>query len=692
VPDAGKIDPFDIEALERAVNDSATRVSAIWISFLVFSLYLLIAATTVSQRQLLLADPVKLPVLNIDLPLWGFFFLAPILFVILHAYVLLQVLLLGRTTAAYNTAVARLPDLSADENASLRQRLANTLFAQIFAGSPREREGFVGSLLRAIVWITLAIAPILIVLAFQFSFLAYHSHIATWTHRLLILVELTAFFLIWPLALDAQRDFRWPRVWLDLRRVLSLPLQVFGPIAGRNEGWSWLRQRTAPLSACVLFVLVSLSIASFPGEPHVNLFNGQPPLSVECERRIQRQFERIDLRFDRLNLRQSDIVDADKFARIVSHTSERGLSPSQGERTLNLRDRNLDCADLSSTDMRRVDLTGARLSRANLSRTALQGATLDNTQLQGAFLFITQLEHASLDSAQLQGARLDSAQLQHALLGGIQLQGALLWKAQLQQAKFDGARFQGASFSSAALQGASFVNSEGQGASFEDAQLQGALFLSSALHGASFANAWLQGTTFLGNGLYGAVFKSARLQGAMLDSGLQGTDFSDAELDHTILLGASVWRAKNAACQNALVIQSNSNDSIDGIKVTPLSIASFVERSFADIPGAFARERLAASMRQAMTADPANDDTAAIAKVWSDCEAAAAKISRDRFYQELATLHRKLVCDATEGRAAIARGIVDNWIEGAGYPPSIRLPGGLPGLDGKGCAPTSELD
>jgi hypothetical protein len=49
-------------------------------------------------------------VLNIDLPLWGFF-LAPILFMIMHVYVLLQVLLLARTAVAYNTAVER-EDLS----------------------------------------------------------------------------------------------------------------------------------------------------------------------------------------------------------------------------------------------------------------------------------------------------------------------------------------------------------------------------------------------------------------------------------------------------------------------------------------------------------------------------------------------------------------------------------------------------
>jgi hypothetical protein len=153
-----KLDPFDLGALERSLNDSATRVSAIWVSFLVFSLYLLTAAATVEHRQLLLAEPVKLPVLNIELPLWGFFFLAPVLFVIFHAYVLLQVLLLARTGAAYNDAVKKTQqqhNLTPEGEASLRQRLANTIFAQIFAGSSREREGWLGWLLKSMAWITL---------------------------------------------------------------------------------------------------------------------------------------------------------------------------------------------------------------------------------------------------------------------------------------------------------------------------------------------------------------------------------------------------------------------------------------------------------------------------------------------------------------------------------------------------------
>ena len=207
--DAKKIDPFDVEALEKSLNDSATRVSTIWISFLIFALYLLVAAATVDHRHLLLAEPIRLPILNIDLPLWGFFFLAPIQLVIFHVYVLLQVLLLGRTAAAYNEALQK-TGIAPEENAAMRQRLANTLFAQIFAGSPREREGWLGWLMRAMAWITLAIAPILILLAFQFAFLPYHSHLVTWMHRLLILLELGVAFPV--LAARARRAARFQLV------------------------------------------------------------------------------------------------------------------------------------------------------------------------------------------------------------------------------------------------------------------------------------------------------------------------------------------------------------------------------------------------------------------------------------------------------------------------------------------------
>jgi hypothetical protein len=333
---ASELDAFDVSALERSLNDSATRVSTIWVSFLFFSLYLLIAATAVTHRQLFLAEPLKLPVLDISLPLLGFFVLAPILFVILHVYVLLQVLLLARTAAVYERA-----DLPPEENAALRQRLANTLLAQIFAGSPRERKGWLGWLLKAMAWITLAIAPVLILLVFQFMFLPYHDHLVTWIHRLLIAAELAAAFVLWPLILDAQQDFEWTAIWRQVKRTMGLPLRLFGSNDRRHDEWVRLRQQAMPLASCVLFVLVSLLLATFPGEPHVNLLTGQSLWSVECNRWVSSKLDRLDLTW-------VDVVDDEKLDRIENYTAKKRQLPTQGEKTQDFRGRDLNCGILLS--------------------------------------------------------------------------------------------------------------------------------------------------------------------------------------------------------------------------------------------------------------------------------------------------------------------------------------------------------
>ena len=552
-----KLDPYDVGALEKSLNDSATRVSTIWISFLIFSLYLLTAAATVEHRQLFLAEPVKLPVLNIDLPLWGFFFLAPILFVILHAYVLMQVLLLARTAAAYNAAVER-AGLPPEENATLRQRLANTLFAQIFAGSPRERGGWLGWLLKAMAGITLAIAPILILLVFQFMFLPYHSHIATWTHRALIAVELAAIFLFWPLVLDARRDFEWPTIWEQFKHAFALPRRLFGPGDRRTDEWIWLRQKAVPLASCVLFVLISLTLATFPGEPHVNLLTGQSWSSVQCTRwfsRSQRddflgRLETIGIdkhwQNDRLLLPRVDVVDDEKLTKIEKATSDRKLPDFKGERTRILRDRELNCSDLSNADLRRVDLTGARLSQAILYETALQGASLDRAQLQGASLYSAQLQGASLADAQLQGAFLANAQLQGASLDRAQLQGALLSGpiqglvvgAQLQGASLNNAELQGAILGIAELQAASLVGAELQGALIRGPQFSGFFVNGPKFQGALLDRAQLQGASLGGAELESASFYDAQLQGASLE-GVQ------TEIFWRTLLSPFVLRAKS---------------------------------------------------------------------------------------------------------------------------------------------------
>jgi uncharacterized protein YjbI with pentapeptide repeats len=544
-----KPDPFDVAALERSLNDSATRVSTIWVSYLLFALYLLIATGTATHRQLFLEEPLNLPVLDIDMPLFWFFVLAPILFVLFHLYVLLQVLLLGRTAAAYNEIVDKAVD-SAPENALIRQRLANTLFAQIFAGSPREREGLLGWVLRAMAVITLALAPIYIILAFQFVFLPYHSHLGTWTHRLLLLFELAVALLLWPLVLDARRDFNWHKLLRRIQRTAGIPFRLLSAKEERRQEGQQLRLQAITVAACISLVAISVGLASFPGEPHINLLTGNSPFAVHCNRWSNRW---ISQKFDRLVLPRENIIDNEKLDKIEKATAERGLEPSAGERTRNFSKRDLSCGIFFAMNLRRTDFAGAHMPRANFEEAELQGANLHAAALQGANLRFAKLQGANLSDAKLQGADLSVANLQGANLGSWALarvagedeETVLGGPAHLEGANLSGASLQEAKLRFAHLDGADLHNAVLDDANLYFAQLQAANLSGARLRAANLSGAQLQAANLSSARLAGADLSAAQLQGADLSgAGLQGADLQRSELKTRV-----AFRCKSLACQ-----------------------------------------------------------------------------------------------------------------------------------------------
>ena len=84
----------DLEAIKKAVDDAAAVGGGLWLSYLFVLFYLAVAAGAVTHADLFFENPVKLPFLNIELPLLAFFFLAPILFLIVHAYTLVHLVML----------------------------------------------------------------------------------------------------------------------------------------------------------------------------------------------------------------------------------------------------------------------------------------------------------------------------------------------------------------------------------------------------------------------------------------------------------------------------------------------------------------------------------------------------------------------------------------------------------------------
>ena len=67
----------DLDAVRKSVEDAASVSGTLWFSYLFALFYIGIAAGGVTHKDLLLNNAVKLPFLNVELPLVAFFTLAP---------------------------------------------------------------------------------------------------------------------------------------------------------------------------------------------------------------------------------------------------------------------------------------------------------------------------------------------------------------------------------------------------------------------------------------------------------------------------------------------------------------------------------------------------------------------------------------------------------------------------------------
>jgi len=171
----------DLEAIKKAVDDAASVSGGLWLSYLFVLFYLAVAAGAVTHADLFFERAVKLPFLGIELPLVAFFLLAPILFVIVHAYTLVHLVMLTDKAKRYHQALyAQIEDANGGETErrkatrdKLRRQLPSNILIQFLAGPSDLRQSAFGWLLRGIAWITLVVAPVLLLLTVQIQFLPY---------------------------------------------------------------------------------------------------------------------------------------------------------------------------------------------------------------------------------------------------------------------------------------------------------------------------------------------------------------------------------------------------------------------------------------------------------------------------------------------------------------------------------------
>jgi uncharacterized protein YjbI with pentapeptide repeats len=472
-------DSANVDALQKAQNDIGGRVSAMWTTFTLFELYLIITYSSVKHRDLFLESPARLPLLNVDLPLLGFFAISAIIFVIFHLYVLLQVLSFTEAAKLFETEVCHTIKLKADRERILRLG-DKFLLSNLRSRYSTDEHKLADAIWRFIPLVTLIVVPLVTLLQAQIVFIPYHSELVTWVHRVCVAADLILLF------------YFWPRFW-----------------SARIERRGARRQFTAylPYAAACAVLFFSLVVASFPSEriigllpnvhiipttlkpewsssadwssPHKILFQGKPNRATGTSSSVFSSY---------LILSDQTFVDPDKLPQIRISRSFRG--------------RDLRDAILDRSDLRKADFSAANLDGASLSGTLLQDAKFscaetisgyECSSFRRAYMVFAQLQGAEMRNPDFEGARLDGANLQGADAPYMRLRRADLAGANLRGANLTGAQFQGANLYKSQVQAANLHYANFNLAELSEADLAGAKLGEVSFVGASLANTNLNG-------------------------------------------------------------------------------------------------------------------------------------------------------------------------------------------------------
>jgi hypothetical protein len=416
-------------------NGASDPASNAWLAFLAILTYLLVTLAGVSHKDLLLNRAVKLPIVaNVDIPLVSFFQYAPALLLLVYLSLLIQHVILARKYSKFTDAIASYERDTRTEHPA-RELVHSYVGSQILAGPKPNR--ITNFLMRLIVYVTFTILPVITLLYFQIKFLPYHEVGITYWHRIAVILGILMLFLVTPIIQHSL----WARGWEAFLGALVILLII---------GFSWL-------------------IATVPNEWMDRRLGFVPPTSVRDGEEAKLLNPLVRFVYERIPGDHKGWLRGLLSYRVLV-VEDSDLAPGEGVSVV-LRERNLQFALLSRSDLHRGDLTWADLRGAQMWRTRVDKGKLNDTKLQGAFLREAQLQGANLSSAKLQGADLSYAQLQGADLSYAKLQGADLSYAQLQGADLKEAKLQGADLSYAQLQGVDLKDAQLQGADLASAEV-----------------------------------------------------------------------------------------------------------------------------------------------------------------------------------------------------------------------------
>ncbi|MEO5361030.1 MAG: pentapeptide repeat-containing protein [Nitrospirota bacterium] len=420
----------DNKKIREALDKSSSYNRALLTIFLGLLAYVFATASTTTDMMLLLANStIKLPILGIEFPLLYFFFFSPVIILIFHINLLLNLSLHAENYSNWL-------DIKYDNAPSHLSPFTFNYYVKY------DSSKILQLTVKFIINLLYFFAPIVTLFWTAYKFLPYHYEI-----------DIIKFF-----NLDDNTN-----VFLsfDLKHfifatVLHVSVITIDAIVSLFFYWKIKKQFAALrvryfliiFSALLGILIITYFVMSLPKQ-HI-LPDGTTKLDNKTW--VDRIFHRY------IELPNRTIVSKEVSDLIVQHYLSKGKKKEEAikeqSEKLDLKKRNLIYSDFRSATFINADLSWANLQGAALWGANLQGAALWGANLQGVDLWMTNLQGAALWGANLQGADLSWANLQGVALSWANLQGADLWGAELQGAVLWGANLQGADLSMAKLQGA----------------------------------------------------------------------------------------------------------------------------------------------------------------------------------------------------------------------------------------------
>ncbi len=639
----------DLEAIKKAVDDAASVSGALWFSYLFVLFYLAVAAGAVTHADLFLENPVKLPFLGVELPLVGFFFVAPLLFLIVHAYVFVHLVMLTEKAKRFHEELRKqfgketgLPDdKTKDIRDGLRRQLPSNIFVQFLAGAPEARRGPFAFALRAIGWTTLVVGPVLLLLMMQIQFLPYHNGFVTWTQRFALLADLVLIWWLWGKILSGRETDVLSVCEADGRR--------------RRTTWAWAGAALAIGACALLFSIVAAVVVvawllcvkyvfnrkhrapgvapdrvagtrddAIPGGDGTGAGFDRETNSARAS--VSWAWPGFGFALSAMALLfslatasfpgepQEQLFTGWPFVPAADHVGSQWAPQTPPRASSEAPSFGHPVAAIWRwlVKSEETDLHQWAFNSPPDPKTGHRWPFSNTLVLVGFDIY----ENLKVDDPE----KLKRNSTFHAR--GRELRGAIFERANLARVDFAFAHLEGASLDGAILLGAQFGcdiilhdRSRGcahlEGASLEGALLQGTLLHSAELKGATLDNAQLQGATLENAELQGASLKGAQLQGASLDRArLQGASLINARLGSASLALAGLFGA-------SLEFASLQGASLDGAQLQG-ALLSTADLTSADLSNAYLWRTKLGSGKQNLIF--AKGDNTTWQPVWADTE------------------------------------------------------------------------